>query len=185
MKSTKLKAFTIAEAMLAILMTIICIEILQGCLGIVKKSEQLKEPTNEIVYSYVQLNEFLKEKEHVEIDQEKSFATQLILKSLVSKKDEKPVFRSYRLEKYKKMIRLTSSDGGHIPLLFNVRSCRFIFDKDEFTIQVTEDNGKNSELIFKVDEPLKIPNEKEKVKKDESSKKSKKEKSKVTSKRAT
>lgn len=184
MKLTKLKAFTIAEAMLAILMTIICIEILQGCLGIVKKSEQLKEPTNEVVYSYVQLNEFLQEKKHVEISPDNSGVVRLTLKILISDKD-KPEFEIYHLERYKRMIRLTGSEGGHIPLLFNVRDCRFTFDKDEFTIQVTEDNGKHSELAFKVDEPLKIPNEKEKTKKDEANKKSKKEKSKVASERAT
>lgn len=186
MKLNKLKAFTIAEAMLAILITIICIEVLQGTLGIIKKSEQFKDPTNEVVYSYVQLNEFFKEKGHVEIDPDNSGLTRLTLKVLKSDKNkDKPEFEIYHLEKYKRMVRLIGSEGGHIPLLFDVRSCRFTFDKDEFTIRVVETDGKASELAFKVNKPIKISDKKEKVKKDESDKKPKKEESKAVSKRTS
>lgn len=187
MMLNKLKGFTIAETMLALLITVMCFGILQNTLGIVKKSERLKDPVNEVAYSYVQLDKFLKREDHIEIYPASSNTKRIVLRKLISKsKDDDPIFQNYVVEGYKNMIRLRGIEGGHVPLLLNVKTCEFSYDEDEFTIQVDEEKGGRSELIFKVDKPLKI-SKKKKIEKDDKSKKtdnkSKNEKS--TSKRIT
>lgn len=186
MMSNKIKGFTIAETMLAMLITLMCFGTLQNTLGIIKKSERLKDPINEIAYSYVQLDKFLKREDHIEIYPVSSNIKKIVLRKLVSKeKNGKPVFENYVIEGYKNMIRLRGLEGGHVPLLLNVRSCEFSYNDDEFTIQVDEEKGGRSELVFKVDKPLKI-NKKE-IEKDNKSQKSnnKSEDEKSTSKRTT
>lgn len=184
MMSNKVKGFTIAETMLALLITLMCFGILQNTLGIVKKSERLKDPINEVAYSYVQLDKFLKREDHVEIYPASSDARKIVLRKLVSKKENgDPVFENYVIEGYKNMIRLRGIEGGHVPLLLNVKSCNFSYGNDEFTIQVDEEKAGKSELVFKVDKPLKI-NKKKKVEKNDKKEIEKQEDKKSTSQRA-
>lgn len=186
MMSNKVKGFTIAETMLALLITLMCFGILQNTLGIIKKSERLKDPVNEVAYSYVQLDRFLKKEDHIEIYPDSSNPKKIVLRKLVSKKENgEPVFENYVIEGYKNMIRLRGIEGGHVPLLLNVKTCEFAYDDDEFTIQVDEEKGGRSELVFKVDKPLKI--NKKKIEKDNKTQKTnnKSEAKKSTSKRIT
>ncbi|MBP2057867.1 competence protein ComGF [Lactobacillus colini] len=165
MKLNKLKGFTIAEAILALMITLMCFTILQNTLGIIKNSEKLKDPANNVAYSYMQLDKFLKRKKHVEIYPDSSNGARIVLKTLVSEKDNgEPVFDTYVIESYHNMVRMSGIDGGHVPLLLNLRSSHFSYDIDEFTISVNEEEGGRSELVFKVDKPLKVKKEKSKPK---------------------
>ena len=149
MKLNKVKGFTIAETMLALLMVYVCFGILQNTLSVVKN--------NEIAYSYIQLDKFLKREEHIEIYPASSNTQKIVLRKLVSKKESKnPSYENYVVEGYKNMIRLRGIDGGHVPLLMNVKSYKFSYEDDEFTIQVNEEKNGKSEMVFKVDKPLEI-----------------------------
>ena len=57
----KIKGFTLLEAVFAIAVTILCAQILFGLIGTLRKVNRQKTGVNEISYSYVQINNFLKE----------------------------------------------------------------------------------------------------------------------------
>lgn len=180
MTSNKIKGFTIAEAMLALLIILMCFGILQNTLGIIKKSEHLKDPINEVAYSYVQLDKFLKGEKHIEIYPASSNTKKIVLRKLISKRENgELIFKNYIIEGYKDMIRLRGIEGGHVPLLLNLKSYKFSYDEDEFTIQVEEKDGE-SELVFKVDKPLKV-DKKKYVEKNNEKESKKKENKKFTS----
>lgn len=153
----KQKAFTLAEAMLAILITILCMQILYSVLSVLKHSDKEKEPINEVAYAYVQMNNFLKENEHTEIDTTYSNSQKIILKVLDKKASvDKPIFKRYVITGYKDMIRVQGIDGGHLPLILNVSKVNFSYGKTIFKISFDEKKMGHSELIFQTDEPLKI-----------------------------
>lgn len=155
--------FSIAEAVLALFITCCCVHLLSMTLGIVKTAQKHQPPINEVAYSYVQLEKFIK-KGHTEIDPERSSYTKLVLKKKVGEDKEKPIFKNYTLEQYQdKMLRMRGQ-GGHVPLMLRVKNASFVWNKREFTINVTETDDKRSELTFRCDEPIKI-------KEDESEKK--------------
>ena len=56
----KIKGFTLLEAVFAIAVTILCAQILFGLVGTLRKINRQKTGVNEITYSYVQINNFLK-----------------------------------------------------------------------------------------------------------------------------
>lgn len=157
MKSkSKLLGFSVAEAILALLITVICIELLIGILGCLKSAHENKEPINEIAFSYVQLENFLKEEGHVEVNMAASNSGNVILKKKIGEKDGQPLFHSYSLEQYKDMIRMTGINGGHMPLLMNIKTASFVYGEDYFEIKVVEKDNRKSNLRFKTDKSIKI-----------------------------
>ncbi|QNQ82514.1 competence protein ComGE [Lactobacillus sp. PV012] len=167
MLNKKCTGFTLAEAMLAILITVFCMQILYSTLYLIKHSDKNKEPINEVAYAYVQMNNFLKENKHTEIDLNRSNSQRIILKVLDEKSSIKePVFKRYVITGYQDMIRMQGIAGGHVPLILNVTRVSFSYHKTNFKISFNEEKKGNSELIFQVDEPLKVKNDdshKEKV----------------------
>lgn len=162
-----LKGFGIAEAMLALIVTIFCIEILTGILGVLKAADKKKSPINDVAFSYVQLNEFIKDENRIEIDKKNSNSKQIVLKKLMSVKDEKPLFKSYSIEQYKSMIRIRGVSGGHMPLFLNVKSVKFNVQQTTFRIELVENDGRLSQLIFRTDEPFRIEDNKKENNEDE------------------
>ena len=63
----KIKGFTLLEAVFAIAVTILCAQILFGLIGTLRKVNRQKTGVNEISYSYVQINNFLKENDNFEL----------------------------------------------------------------------------------------------------------------------
>lgn len=156
----KLKAFTLAEAMLAILITILCMQILYSTLSVIKRSDKQNEPINEVAYAYVQMNNFLKENKHTEIDTTYSNSQKIILKVLDENSSiDKPIFKRYVITNYKDMVRMQGIDGGHLPLILNVSRINFSYSETKFKISFDEKRCGRSELIFQVDKPLKIKND--------------------------
>ena len=171
----KQKAFTLAEAILAILITIICMQILYSTLSVLKYSDSEKEPINEVAYAYVQMNNFLKENKHTEIDTTYSNSKKIILKVLDEKSSvDQPIFKRYVITDYKDMVRMQGIDGGHLPLILNVSKVNFSYGKTRFKISFAEKKMGHSELIYRTDEPLKGKNNE--VKKDKTIEKAKKSK---------
>lgn len=55
-----MRGFTLLEAVFAIAVTIACVQILFGLVSTLRKINHQKSGVNEITYSYVQVNNFLK-----------------------------------------------------------------------------------------------------------------------------
>ena len=160
----RIKGFTLLEAVFAIAVTILCAQILFGLVATLRKINRQKTGVNEIAYSYVQVNNFLKESKHVEVSTTGSDSSKIVLKKLSDKKKRNgdPIYDVYVLDlSANDVLRMRTDEGGHMPLLFQVKKIRCSTSKDSFTILVTEKDGKQSEMYFKTDLP---EEKKEKVK---------------------
>lgn len=167
----KIKGFTLLEAVFAIAVTIACVQILFGLVSTLRKINHQKSGVNEITYSYVQVNNFLKESGHVEVSRTGSDPTKVLLKKLSNKKKKNgdPIYDVYAIDvSPNDTLRMRTDEGGHMPLLFKVKKIRCSTSKDSFTILITEKDGRQSEMYFKTD----LPEKKEVNPADEKEKKS-------------
>lgn len=158
----KNRAFTLAEAIFSIFISILVILILQNLLLSLKTANNSTHRTDDVVFAYVQFNRFLHEDGGIVYALPKlSTSTKA---KLVKREtdDKKKIEKTYILEKYKDMIRSTTNSGGHMPLLLNVRDADFYVKDEQLKINVVEKDGRRSELYFKLD-----PKPKEEKKKDE------------------
>lgn len=169
----RIRGFTLLEAVFAIAVTILCAQILFGLVGTLRKINRQKTGINEIAYSYVQVNNFLKESGHVEVSTTGSDMTKIVLRKLSSKKNKnnEPIYDTYVIDlSSNDVLRMRTDEGGHMPLLFKVKKIRCTTSKDSFTILVTEKDGRQSEMFFKTD----LPEKKKENVKDEKAEKNKK-----------
>ena len=156
----KPKGFILAEAVFAVFITLIVVLILQNLLKSLTLANKVQHRTDDIVFSYVQLNRFIKEKQNVKAFTlpERSNSEKAVFKKI----DAQGKDTIYRLTQYKNMLRVTTPEGGHMPLLLDVKRSSFTTNDRMLKIEVTETDGRKSELYFKFNSrPTK--NEKEKV----------------------
>ena len=152
------KGFLLIEAIFSVFITLLIVIALQNLLVSLKTARHLKHPVNEVAFSYIQLNNFLKEHESYVLP-ELSNSRKADFSGL---KDNNKV---YVLEKYKNMIRVTTNASGHMPLLLNVDQAEFETSKNRIKIFITEEDGRKSELYFKLREkPDEAKEEKKAVK---------------------
>lgn len=152
----RIKGFTLLEAVFAIAVTILCAQILFGLVNILRKINHQKSGIDEIAYSYVQVNNFLKESGHVEVSTTGSDPTKIILRKFSDKKKNDPTYETYVIDlSSNDTLRMRTDEGGHMPLLFKVKKIRCSTSKDSFTILITEKDGRQSEMYFKTDLPEK------------------------------
>jgi len=152
----RIKGFTLLEAVFAIAVTILCAQILFGLVNTLRKINHQKSGINEIAYSYVQVNNFLKESGHVEVSTTGSDPTKIILRKFSDKKKNDPTYETYVIDlSSNDTLRMRTDEGGHMPLLFKVKKIRCSTSKDSFTILITEKDGRQSEMYFKTDLPEK------------------------------
>lgn len=157
----KIKGFTLLEAVFAIAVTILCAQILFGLIGTLRKINRQKTGVNEISYSYVQINNFLKESEHVEVSTTGSDPTKIVLRKLSDKKKKNGdlIYDTCVIDMSSNdVLRMRTDEGGHMPLLFQVKKIKCSTSKDSFSILVTEKDGRQSEMFFKTDLPKKKEN---------------------------
>ncbi|WP_347283631.1 competence type IV pilus minor pilin ComGF [Lactobacillus taiwanensis] len=161
----KIRGFTLLEAVFAIAVTIACVQILFGLVSTLRKINHQKSGVNEITYSYVQVNNFLKESGHVEVSRTGSDPTKVLLKKLSNrkKKNGDPIYDVYAIDvSPNDTLRMRTDEGGHMPLLFKVKRIKCSTTADSFTILVTENDGRQSEMFFKTN----LPKEKKELKDD-------------------
>lgn len=168
----KIKGFTLLEAVFAIAVTILCAQILFGLVGTLRKINRQKTGVNEITYSYVQINNFLKESGHVEVSTTGSDPTKIVLRKLSDKKKNGDlIYDTYVIDMSSNdVLRMRTDEGGHMPLLFQVKRIKCSTAKDSFTILVTKKDGRQSEMFFKTDLPEKKEDKIKDEKKDNSKK---------------
>lgn len=158
----KNKAFTLAEVIFSIFISILVILVLQNLLVSLKTANNSTHRTDDVVFAYVQFNRFLHEDgDIVYAVPESSTSTKAKLVKQTNTGKNK-VEKIYVLEKYRDMIRSTTNTGGHMPLLLNVKDADFLVKDEQLKITIVEKDGRRSELYFKVD-----PKPKKDKKKDE------------------
>ena len=89
--------------------------------------------------------------ELLEIYENNGAITEREYRSVVSKYEKEAKRLQRSLEKYKNMIRATTSDGGHMPLLLNIENATFVTIDKQVKINLTAKDGRKSELYFKLD----------------------------------
>lgn len=149
--------FLIAEAIYSVMVTLLIVVTLQGLIKTITVSNHLQHHTDDIVFSYVQFNQFLADEDvkTVFAFPEASNSRQAAVEK-VTKDGESNI---YLLTHYKNMIRVTTPEGGHMPLLLNIKRAFFVTKNRQIKITITEEDGRKSEIYFKLDP---IPKKKEK-----------------------
>lgn len=147
----KNRAFTLAEAIFSIFISILVILILQNLLVNLKTANKSSHRTNDIVFTYVQFNRFLQEDSNITYllpESSNSIRVKFVKETSSGKKKAKTI---YVLEKYKDMIRTTTASGGHMPLILNIRDASFATEDRRLKVNVIEKDGRKSELYFQFD----------------------------------
>lgn len=156
MKMIKIKGFLLAEAVFSIFVTILVISILQGLLKSIQTCNEQAHQADEIAYSYVQLRRFLNDGNSKIVYTEPNDSQNKVVLIKVLKNGSKETNKRYVLQKYGSMIRSTTPEGGHMPLILNVKRAIFNTADGNFRITVVEKDNRKSDLVFKVDKrPIK------------------------------
>ncbi|WEV40522.1 ComGF family competence protein [Lactobacillus sp. ESL0681] len=141
----------LSEAIFAIFVTLLVVTILQNLLKSVTTADRAGHRTDDIAFAYVQFDRFFhdNETETAYIFEGGSNSRQVgIVK--VEKSGQK---KTYLLNFYKNMLRMTTPEGGHMPLLLNVKRAIFTHTSKQILIKVTETDNRYSELVFELDKP--------------------------------
>ncbi|WP_206487071.1 ComGF family competence protein [Lactobacillus acetotolerans] len=163
-KNTTLKSrgFLLAEAIFSVFVTLIVVLILQNLLQSLKTANGADHHTDNIVFAYVQFNRFLQDddtKYVYTLPSSSNFTKAAFVK--VKKDGEK---KTYNLSLYKNMVRSSTVNGGHMPLLLDVRAANFTTKDKQVKIDVTERDGRKSQLCFKLDPKPKEEKKNDKIK---------------------
>ncbi|WP_158592476.1 MULTISPECIES: ComGF family competence protein [unclassified Lactobacillus] len=137
----------LAEAVFSVIVTLLVVLTLQNLIKTVTVSNRMFHKTDDVVFAYVQLNRFLHE------DKVKAAYTLPEISNsrqgAFVKVDEDGQKKTYLVSQYKNMIRVTTSEGGHMPLLLNIKRANFHTKDCLMEIHITEKDNRNSDLIFK------------------------------------
>lgn len=144
----KIRGFTLIEVVIALIINILVIGLLAGTLVIAKKSEVYTPKENKIAFGYIQLRNFLKSNGGFAIRDDKNLSNQNRVTLIKFNPDKKGQKKTYIIEKYQDMLRITGQTYGHMPLLINIENCSFKNTSDQFLMIITEKDGKKSELYF-------------------------------------
>lgn len=139
----------LAEAVVSVIVTMLVVLTLQNLIKTVTVSNRTFHKTDDVVFAYVQLNRFLHEdkvKEAYTLPEVSNSRQGVFIKA--DKNGEK---KTYLVSQYKDMIRVTTSEGGHMPLLLDIKRANFHTKDCLMQIHVTEKDNRSSDLIFKFD----------------------------------
>ena len=150
---SKNKGFVLAEAMFAVIITLLIVLVLQNLLKTIMLSDKADHKTDNVVFAYVQFNRFLHD------DTKLAYPFPEISTSRqagIVKVDHDNKSKIYKLNFYKNMVRVTTPDGGHMPLLLEVKKANFVTTNNYIKISITEKDNRSTEIYFKLDAKSKI-----------------------------
>lgn len=151
---TNCRGFLLAEAVFSIFITLIVVLTLQGLLKNLKIADEEEHQVDEMAYTYIQFNSFLHNNDGKKYYLDNKYTD--FKKAVIRQYERKNEQKTYRIEQYKKMIRVTTIKGGHMPLVLNVDRAKFFAKGNLLKIIITEKDGRVSELYFKLDpKPMK------------------------------
>ncbi len=147
----RIKGFMLAETMLGLLVTVFSVMIMQNLVLQLKTGAQSNFRDDQLAFAYVQLDRFLKgeKNEVVYMALEESTPKQAVLykgKGQRKKEDQ----QKYIIQQYRNMVRVTTPESGHMPLVLRVAKARFKTEAGYLQIDIDGQDGRKSELRFKV-----------------------------------
>lgn len=152
----KIKGFTLAEVIFSLFITILTLSILQNLLLSIKKANlNENQHVDDVVYAYVQLNNFIHaENTKIAYPMENNADSHRTAFARIDKNGKKKI---YTIEYYSNKHVLKASTagvngGGYMPLIFNIKSAKFVTKKDQIIIHIVEKEKGESDLVFKLDE---------------------------------
>jgi competence protein ComGF len=155
------KAFLLADAVFSIFITSLCILTLNNLLLSLKTAQKARVHNNEIVFSYVQFNNFLKDSKKAYVKP----AASDFRHAVFVKENQRGQKKTYRIEQYQDMVRVTTAgQGGHMPLIMRIRGASFTVKPEQIIVHVTEADGRKSDLCFKLNKEATKGRENEKTK---------------------
>ncbi|WP_056941453.1 hypothetical protein [Lactobacillus hamsteri] len=106
---TNCRGFLLAEAVFSIFITLIVVLTLQGLLKNLKIADAEKHQADEMAYTYIQFNRFLHNNDGKKYYLDKKYTD--FKKAVIRQYERKNEEKTYRIEQYKKMIRVTTING--------------------------------------------------------------------------
>lgn len=151
-KKNLLSGFLLLDAIFSVVITILCVFTLKCTLNLLKNANKIDHHTDEVVFSYVQFNNWLNNSEYV-YTRPKINSNPLVTFDRKPKKDtaDEYVEKLYDLELYQNMIRLTTEQGGHMPLLLHVRKADFATSDTQIKVDLVESDRRRTQWFFKTD----------------------------------
>lgn len=149
----KIKGFMLAETMLSLIVTAFAVMIMQNLVFQLKMGSRSNFSDDQLAFAYVQLDRFLKgEKNEVVVAApDESTSKQAVFYKL-DKQQKKENRQKYLLQQYKNMVRVTTPEAGHMPLVLRVEKATFKTSKNYLQININSQDGRQSELQLKVKE---------------------------------
>lgn len=139
----------LVEAVFSIFITLLVVLILQNLMKTMVVANKANHKTDDIVFAYIQFNRFFKGKvtETSYVLPAKSSSN----RACIVKVDKNDIQKTYFISYYNHMLRVTTQEGGHMPLLLDVKEASFITKDRQIKVDVTEGDGRKSEMYFKLD----------------------------------
>lgn len=152
----KTSGFLMLEAIFAVFVTALVVVFMHFLLTNIIVANKMMPHKDDLVFSYLQLDRFLNENGTLSYPvPDKSSQNQAVFIKIDRRNHE----TEYKIQQYKNMLRTTTDKNGHMPLLLQVKKAAFETNDQQIKIKVTEMDGRDSELIFKMHEK---PKEKKK-----------------------
>lgn len=145
LKNNKIDGFTLIESVISLFIMILTISLMASLLYLAQKSVNYVPSENKVAFAYIQLEKFLKSDGGFAIKPQKN-ANQILL--VKKKPDQSAGSKTYVIEKYQNMIRITGASSGHMPLISQIKAAQFRVHGKQITINLTEDDGVKSQLVF-------------------------------------
>ena len=153
-KSIKTKGFSLIEAVVALLITCICVLVLSDATKLIKHVNKKDTQENRIAFCAVQLDEFLYAKGGFYIDEKQTTSKELVIRKRVAEEGTKitaknPEFKTYVLEQYRDMIRVRGDTSGHMPLFMGIKKLKIEVKDEQFILSIYEKNNELSQLVYR------------------------------------
>lgn len=144
-----MQGFLLAEAVFSVFVTLLVVLTLQGLLQNLRTANRSHHCDNNLAFAYVQFDHFLHDhaKDTVYTLPKFSNHRRTVIQKITSsgkKKEQK----EYILEQYHNMLRCTTDEAGHMPLLLNVKRSDFATKDGQIKVELVEGDGRYSELYF-------------------------------------
>ncbi|GFZ27128.1 competence type IV pilus minor pilin ComGF [Lactobacillus corticis] len=156
----KTNAFTLLEAVISLMITALVVNLLALILQTVQKADRLDHRRNEVAFAGQQFERFLKK--------QSDYTYTLPRFSTKSQAKFWRHYVDYRGVKMKQIFTLKWKNRsivvspGYMPLVTKVKKARFQTDDRFIRINLEETNGRQSQLIFKLDQAPKEEKEHDK-----------------------
>lgn len=148
---SKNNGFTLVETMMALVVTVMVLNIFTHSLMTLRTVNRLHHRINAVAFAQVQFERYLTQRDTLErytCPEDADTQHAVFFRKYYDNQDHVKQ-QKFKLELVKRTLRMTTlSDGGYMPLLLGVSKARFKTTKQYILITLTETDGRTSELFF-------------------------------------